>query len=233
MRNFIAQMRRLLDVAEHFEARGEHVDVGFVFEKGRVDGGVVGCEGGFDVDCASAERVLEAHGGGDGLGVVDGVGGGREDAGLVFDALFHAVVVGDEDELEVGRGVVLEVGDGAFVLFALVRGEVGEFGLDVFDDGGEFFGRGKLLVGEEALHGADAGEGTAARLGELLLCGFHHGRVVNGFERHVARLDFPAAYSEDVVLEVGADSSVLNQRLYAGRTEDVRVTNTRQLENLW
>lgn len=125
------------------------------------------------------------------------------------------------------------MGDGAFVLFALVRGEVGQFGLDVFDDGREFFGRGKLLVGEEALHGADAGEGTAARLGELLLCGFHHGWVVNGFERHVARLDFPASYSEDVVLEVGADSSVLNQRLYAGRTEDFGVTNTRQLENLW
>lgn len=95
-------MRRIFNVAEHFEARGEYVDVGFVFEKSWVYRWMVGCVGGFDVYCASAERVLEAHGGGDGLGVVDGVGGGREDAGLVFDALFHAVTVGDEDELEVG-----------------------------------------------------------------------------------------------------------------------------------
>lgn len=67
-----------------------------------------------------------------------------KDAGLVFDALFPAEAVGDEDELEVGGFVVFEVCEGTFVLLALVGGEVGEVGFDGFDDAVLFF-----LVGEE------------------------------------------------------------------------------------
>lgn len=71
-------------------------------------------------------------------------GGRWEDAGLVLDALFHAETVGDEDDLEVGGFVVFEVGEGAFVLLALIGGEVGEIVFDGFDDAVLFF-----LVGEE------------------------------------------------------------------------------------
>lgn len=69
-------------------------------------------------------------------------------------------------------------------------------------------------------------------LRKLLHSIFHDFRDVDGFQRWVVRRQLPGEHRERVILEVVANSFVLDLALDTGGFEDIRVTNARKLKNL-
>lgn len=62
---------------------------------------------------------------------------------------------------------------------------------------------------------------------------FHDFRCVDDFQRWVIRCQLPGEHRKSVILKVVANGFVLDLALYAGGFENLRVTDARELKNLW
>lgn len=89
------------------------------------------------------------------------------------------------------------------------------------------------LVGKEALCARYRGKRATLCLHKLLHGALHDIRVIDHFECRVAGGQFPCDKRQRMVLQVIANAFVLNLALNAGGFEDLRITNTGQLKDLW